>query len=57
VRGVAQSVGPALAGVAIGAASFGVPFFAGGGIKIVYDLLLYAGFRNRRADHEATSRS
>jgi MFS family permease len=52
VRGVAQSFGPALAGLAIGAAAFGVPFFAGGALKIVYDLALYAGFRNRRASHE-----
>ena len=52
VRGVAMSFGPALAGVAIGAAAFGFPFFAAGGLKAVYDLALYAGFRNRRADHE-----
>src|SRR5258706_814087 len=53
VRGVAQSVGPTIAGIAIGAASFGLPFFAGGGLKIVYDLRLYAGFRNRPAEPEA----
>jgi len=53
VRGVAQSVGPALAGLAIGAAAFGVPFYAGGGLKIVYDLALYFGFRRRPAEHEA----
>jgi MFS family permease len=52
VRGVAQSVGPVLAGVAIGAAAFGFPFFAGGGTKIAYDLALYFGFRNRPAEHE-----
>jgi predicted MFS family arabinose efflux permease len=52
VRGVAQSFGPVLAGLAIGAASFGLPFFAGGGLKVVYDLALFAGFRNRRAAHE-----
>jgi len=52
VRGVAQSFGPVLAGLAIGAASFGLPFFAGGGLKIVYDLALFAGFRNRRPAHE-----
>jgi MFS family permease len=52
VRGVAMSFGPTLAGVAIGAAAFGFPFFAGGGLKIVYDLALYGGFRNRRAEHE-----
>ena len=52
VRGVAQSVGPTIAGIAIGASSFGVPFFAGGAVKIVYDIALYAGFRRRRAEHE-----
>jgi MFS family permease len=52
VRGVAQAFGPALAGIAIGAAAFGLPFLAGGGLKIVYDLALFAGFRNRRAQHE-----
>jgi hypothetical protein len=41
-----------LAGLAIGAASFGLPFFAGGGLKIVYDIALYAGYRNRPAGHE-----
>jgi MFS family permease len=56
VRGVAQSFGPVLAGLAIGAASFGLPFFAGGGLKIVYDLALFAGFRNRRAAHEPLPR-
>jgi MFS family permease len=52
VRGVAQAFGPMLAGVAIGAAAFGIPFYLGGGLKIVYDLALFAGFRNRRAEHE-----
>ena len=52
VRGVAQSFGPPLAGVAIGVAAFGVPFFAAGALKILYDLALFSGFRNRRASHE-----
>jgi MFS family permease len=52
VRGVAQSFGPVIAGLAIGAASFGFPFFAAGGLKIVYDLALFGAFRNRRAEHE-----
>ncbi len=56
VRGVAMSLGPTLAGVAIGLASFGFPFFAGGGLKAVYDLALYAGFRNRPAGHETYKR-
>ncbi|HYM97985.1 MAG TPA: MFS transporter [Candidatus Sulfotelmatobacter sp.] len=53
VRGVAMSFGPALAGLAIGAAAFGLPFFAGGGLKIAYDLALFAGYRDRKAGHEA----
>ncbi|HYL08946.1 MAG TPA: MFS transporter [Candidatus Udaeobacter sp.] len=52
VRGVAMAFGPPVAGVAIGAAAFGVPFYLGGGLKIVYDLALFAGFRRRRAQHE-----
>jgi predicted MFS family arabinose efflux permease len=52
VRGIAQAFGPPLAGIAIGAAAFGIPFFAGGGLKIVYDVGLFAAFRNRRAEHE-----
>ena len=52
VRGVAQGLGAPLAGVAIGAAAFGFPFYAAGALKIVYDLALYAAFRGRRAGHE-----
>jgi hypothetical protein len=52
VRGIAQSFGPALAGLAIGAAAFGLPFFAAGALKIVYDAGLYGAFHNRRAAHE-----
>ena len=48
VRGVAQAVGPVLAGIAIQAAAFGLPFFAGGGLKIVYDVSLYTLALNRR---------
>ena len=52
-RGVAQAFGPPIAGIAIGAAAFGVPFYAGGGLKIIYDVALYAAFRSRRAGHES----
>jgi MFS family permease len=52
VRGVAQSFGAGLAGVAIGAAAFAVPFVAGGLLKLVYDAALFGGFRRRRAEHE-----
>ena len=52
-RGVAQAFGPPIAGIAIGAAAFAVPFYAGGGLKIIYDVALYAAFRSRRAGHES----
>ena len=53
-RGTTAAIGPAIAGAAIQAAAFGLPFFLGGGIKILYDALLYLGFRRRRAEHETS---
>jgi len=47
-----QSIGPALAGVAIQSGAFGLPFFLAGAFKIAYDLGLYFGFRGRPAEHE-----
>jgi MFS family permease len=45
VRGLAQAVSPALAGIALAHAAFGLPFFLAGGLKLVYDLALFARFR------------
>jgi MFS family permease len=45
-RGLAQAVSPVLTGVALARAALGVPFLLAGGLKIVYDLVLY--FRLRR---------
>ena len=45
VRGLAQSVSPVLTGIALAHAAFGLPFFLAGGLKIVYDLALFARFR------------
>jgi predicted MFS family arabinose efflux permease len=53
VRSLAQAAGPSLAGIAIQTAAFGIPFYIAAGLKIAYDLLLYAGFRRRAAEHEA----
>lgn len=53
LRGVAQAFGPALTGIAIQTAALGLPFFIGGGVKAIYDLGLYAGFRRRPAEHES----
>jgi MFS family permease len=57
VTGVARSLGaaisPLLAPVLVGSAPLaGVPFFLGGGIKIVYDVLLYRSFAAVRPQEE-----
>ena len=46
VRPAAASVAPVLTGIAFQFAGLGLPFVVAGGIKIVYDLLLLATFRN-----------
>jgi MFS family permease len=47
-RTVAQSVSPAVTGWIMQTLSLSAPFLLGGGLKIVYDLLLYATIRNIR---------
>ena len=52
VRGLAQAVGPLIAGAAIQGAALGVPFYLASALKLTYDGSLYGLFRNRRAAHE-----
>ena len=57
VTGIARSVGaavsPAISGVLMAnAALLAVPFFLAGGLKIVYDLMLYRGFKSQRPPEE-----
>lgn len=52
VRGVGQAAGPLVSGAAIQGAALGLPFFLAGGLKLVYDLSLFAAFRDRRGEHE-----
>jgi predicted MFS family arabinose efflux permease len=57
VTGIARSVGaslsPALSGALMATASLSsLPFFLAGGLKIVYDLLVYRGFRSLKAPEE-----
>ncbi len=57
VTGIARSVGasfsPALSGSLMATASLAsLPFFIAGGLKIVYDLLVFRGFRAVRAPEE-----
>ena len=59
VTGVARSVGaaisPSLATLCMGStALLGLPFFLAGGIKIVYDVLLFRSFRALAPPEEAT---
>jgi MFS family permease len=57
VTGIARSVGaaaaPALSGALLaGALTFSAPFFIAGGLKIVYDLLLYRSFKSTKPPEE-----
>lgn len=52
VRPAAHAASPVLAGLAIQLASSGAPFLIAGGLKILYDLLLYAGFRRLAPEEE-----
>jgi MFS family permease len=52
MRGLGQAAGPLLSGAAIQGAQLGLPFYLAGGLKLAYDVSLYAGFRRRRGEHE-----
>jgi MFS family permease len=55
-RSVATAVSPPLAGYAFSVAALGVPFFLAGGLKIVYDLLVWRTFRRVHPPEEAARR-
>jgi NaMN:DMB phosphoribosyltransferase len=48
-----QAAGPLIAGFAIQAAAAGLPFLLAGGLKISYDVGLYAAFSQRPGGHES----
>ena len=56
-RSLAAAASPALAGAMLAASGFGWPLFLAGGLKITYDLLLLAMFRNVRPPEETAERS
>ncbi|HEV8439966.1 MAG TPA: MFS transporter [Methylomirabilota bacterium] len=57
-RTLAQSVSPTLAGWVMQGVSLGAPLLLGGGLKIVYDLMLYATIRNvQTAERSERARS
>ncbi len=45
-RTTASAISPTFAGLAFSVAALGVPFFIAGGLKVLYDSLMYATFRN-----------
>lgn len=52
-RQAASAVSPVLTGYAFSVAALGVPFFLAGAIKVVYDLLVLAAFRDVRPPEES----
>lgn len=56
VTGIARPIGaasaPLLSGVMLGTELLGLPFFAAGSLKIIYDLALYKSFRNLKPPEE-----
>jgi MFS family permease len=55
-RTTASAISPTFAGMALSAASFGLPFFIAGGLKILYDGLVYLTFRNVHPPEETLRR-
>lgn len=53
-RNLTQAASPSIAGYVLQFVSLSSPFFIGGGLKIVYDLLLYASFKRIKPPDELT---
>jgi len=51
-RNVGAAIAPLFTGTVLAAPSLGLPFLLAGGLKIVYDLLIFALFRNLRPPEE-----
>ncbi len=52
-RSLATALSPSISGALLALSAFGWPLVIGGSLKIVYDLLLLAQFRNVRPEEEA----
>jgi len=62
ITGIARTTGASLSPVVTGpllgnAALLNVPFFVSGGLKIIYDLLLYRSFRTMKPPEEQTEKT
>jgi predicted MFS family arabinose efflux permease len=51
-RSIGAAISPSLAGVLISVSWISVPFFLSGGLKIIYDLMLYFNFRAMKPPEE-----
>lgn len=51
-RNIAQSISPSITGAIIHSLWFSAPFVIGGLLKIIYDVGIYANFRNTKPSHE-----
>jgi hypothetical protein len=56
VRTAAAAFAPVLSGAAFSVAALGIPFFAAGIVKCVYDGLIYATFKDVRPPEEEARR-
>jgi MFS family permease len=61
ITGIARSIGaaisPTLAGTFLSnPVLLGVPFFLAGGLKVIYDILLYRSFRHIKEDEREDAR-
>jgi MFS family permease len=56
-RAAAGAVAPVLSGVAIGSGALGLPFLVAGGLKALYDGLIYLAFHEVHPPEERPSRS
>jgi MFS family permease len=56
-RSAAASAAPAFAGATLANPALGLPFLISGGLKIVYDLAIFAVFRNVRPPEEVARRA
>jgi len=54
-RNAATALSPTVTGWALSVAALGLPFFIAGGIKVVYDVLVFLSFRHLRPPEEQAS--
>ncbi len=54
-RNVSRAISPSLAGYLMQQVALGIPLFLGGGLKIIYDVVLYFAFRGLKPPEEQSA--